>query len=513
MQTFLKYFYEILTQFFSGFAKIFSGLVEGFKMIFDFNKYLKITGNYKGDFSISEWVLFGIAAFILLILLILVLLGIIFIFKRIFRFRKTLVEQESMLDEIGELNSKVATLVKEKEEILAMKVSHLGLKPGESDTIEGAEAPAQGENGEEVDQNTSIRFAKLHNVDLQYADYKVQNYGNSFSLAELVELFRNFAASQLGLYYKSEMIRLFISALASTKLVILQGISGTGKTSLAYAWGKFLKHDSCVASVQPSWRDRSELFGYFNEFTKKFNETDILKELYEAGYTDDIHTVILDEMNISRVEYYFAEMLSILEMPNEDEWIVEVVSSGWASDPKHLKNGKIKIPPNCWYIGTINNDDSTFMVTDKVYDRAMPIDINDKGQVFEPTSIQAQDINYSYLRGLFKDAMENNQMSEEILEKIERMDDYVIQHFRIAFGNRIVAHMKKFVPVYVACGGEEVDGVDYFIAKKILRKFEQLNISFIRDEIDGFVDFLNRTFGEGKMKECIEYVLRLKKMS
>ena len=110
MQTFLKYFYEILTQFFSGFAKIFSGLVEGFKMIFDFNKYLKITGNYKGDFSISEWVLFGIAAFILLILLILVLLGIIFIFKRIFRFRKTLVEQESMLDEIGELNSKVATL-------------------------------------------------------------------------------------------------------------------------------------------------------------------------------------------------------------------------------------------------------------------------------------------------------------------------------------------------------------------------------------------------------------------
>ena len=73
---------------------------------------------------------------------------------------------------------------------------------------------------------------------------------------------------------------MFISALASTKLVILQGISGTGKTSLAYAWGKFLKHDSCVASVQPSWRDRSELFGYFNEFTKKFNETDILKELY-----------------------------------------------------------------------------------------------------------------------------------------------------------------------------------------------------------------------------------------
>ena len=104
-------------------------------------------------------------------------------------------------------------------------------------------------------------------------------------------------------------------------------------------------------------------------------------------------------------------------------------------------------------------------------------------------------------------------MSQTVLDKIEEMDDYVIKHFRIAFGNRIVAHMKKFVPVYVGCGGDEVDGVDYFIARKILRKFEQLNISFIRDEIDGFVDFLNKTFGENKMKECIEYVLRLKKIS
>ena len=99
------------------------------------------------------------------------------------------------------------------------------------------------------------------------------------------------------------------------------------------------------------------------------------------------------------------------------------------------------------------------------------------------------------------------------LDKIEEMDNYVIQHFRIAFGNRIVAHMKKFVPVFVACGGDEVDGIDYFIARKILRKFEQLNIAYIRDEIDGFVDFLNKEFGENKMHECIEYLLRLKKMA
>ena len=325
--------------------------------------------------------------------------------------------------------------------------------------------------------------------------------------------FRNFAASKLGLYYKPEMMRVFIAGLASTKLVILQGISGTGKTSLAYAWGKFMKHDSCVASVQPSWRDRTDMFGYFNEFTKKFNETEMLKEMYIAGYCDEVFTVILDEMNLSRVEYYFAEMLSILEMPNRAEWLIELVPNSWKTDPKHIKGGKIQVPANMWYIGTINNDDSTFAVTDKVYDRAIPIDINDKGVPFDPIDTPAQDINFSYLDNLFASAIKDNPISQSTLDKIEQMDNFVIEHFRIAFGNRIVAHMKKFVPVYVACGGDEVDGVDYFIAKKILRKFEQLNIAYIRDEIEPYIDFLDKTFGKNKMKECIEYLLRLKKMS
>jgi hypothetical protein len=508
VNTFVRFLYEFLSQFFSGLIGIFKGLFDGIVKMFDIPAYIKIIQYYKSDFKVSEWIMVFIAVLVMILVLGLIIALIIYLIRKYIRIRKSLVDQESLLQEIADLNNQVAKLVQEKEDILAMKVSQLGLKPGEENTVEGSENPE-----DSVDQNTSIRFSKLNDIDIQYKDYKIQNYNNSFTLPELVEMFRNFSAGKLKLYYKTEMIRLFISALASTKLVILQGISGTGKTSLAYAWGKFLKHDSCVASVQPSWRDRSELFGYFNEFTKKFNETDILKVLYEAGYTDDVYTIILDEMNISRVEYYFAEMLSILEMPNKDEWIIEVVPSAWKSDPKRLKNGKLKIPANVWYIGTINNDDSTFMVTDKVYDRAMPLDINDKGEVFKPEDIDAQDINYTYLDNLFQTAMTNNPLSDETLKKIDEMDDYVIKHFRIAFGNRIVAHMRKFVPVYIGCGGDEISGVDYFIARKILRKFEQLNISYIRDEIDGFVKFLNDTFGEGKMKECIEYVERLKKMS
>ena len=400
--------------------------------------------------------------------------------------------------------------MKEKQKILGMKVPKLGEKLSSNDEIEKLED----EKEEQEDDLAKVdsRFSKLHAIDVEYQGYKIQKYNNTFTLEELVETFRNYAASKLGLYYTTEMIRLFISALSATKLVILQGISGTGKTSLAYAWGKFIKQDAIIASVQPSWRDRTELFGYFNEFTKKFNETEVLKAMYKAGYTDDLYVTVLDEMNIARVEYYFAEMLSILEMPSRDEWLIELVPNVWDTDPKRLLQGKLQIPGNMWYIGTINNDDSTFAVTDKVYDRAMPIDINDKGQVFEPIDTEAMNINDSYLEELFKEAKEKNPLTEDMTRKIDEMDDYVIKHFRIAFGNRIVKQLKDFVATYVECGGKEVDGVDYYIARKILRKFEQLNLAYIRDEIDGFITFLDKEFGKENFKECKEYLLRLKKM-
>jgi hypothetical protein len=507
METFFKFLYELLMQFFLGFKDIFLGLINGIKEIFNLPAYLKVINFYKDDFSGFEWVLAGLSIILIIALVGLVVFLIYLLVRKYVRFRKTLVEQESLLEEVATLNSEVARMMKEKEDILAMKVSNLGIKPSEG------EEEATGSEEEEKKDTSDSRFAKLTQVDEEYKNYKVKNYGNNFTLPELIDFFRNFAAAKLKLFYTEEMIRIFVSSLASTKLVILQGISGTGKTSLAYAWGKFLKHDSCVASVQPSWRDRTELFGYFNEFTKKFNETDVLKQIYEANYTDDIYTVILDEMNIARVEYYFAEMLSILEMPDKNEWVVELVSSGWKTDPKMVVNGKLKLPVNIWYIGTINNDDSTFMVTDKVYDRAMPIDINDKGKTFKPKDLDAMDINFTYLQGLFDSAIANNQISDASLAKIEILDDYVIQHFRIAFGNRIVMQMKKFVPTYKACKGDEISGIDYFLARKVLRKFEQLNISYIRDEIDGFIEFLDKTFGKDKMKECKEYLLRLKKMT
>lgn len=510
MDTYFRFLYEFLSVFFKGIGTIFTGLGTGLMQMFDFNQYLYVIHYYQKELNSGEWVLTVIAVIALLIILAIITLLVFVIVKRILKIKKNSLDQEAMLDEIANLNKEVNQLMIEKQKILGMKVPKLGEKLSSNDEIEKLED--EKEEQEEDLAKVDSRFSKLHAIDVEYQGYKVQKYNNTFTLEELVETFRNYAASKLGLYYTTEMIRLFISALSATKLVILQGISGTGKTSLAYAWGKFIRQDAIIASVQPSWRDRTELFGYFNEFTKKFNETEVLKAMYKAGYTDDLYVTVLDEMNIARVEYYFAEMLSILEMPSRDEWLIELVPNVWDTDPKRLLQGKLQIPGNMWYIGTINNDDSTFAVTDKVYDRAMPIDINDKGQVFEPIDTEAMNINDSYLEGLFKEAKEKNPLTAEMTKKIDEMDDYVIKHFRIAFGNRIVKQLKDFVATYVECGGKEVDGVDYYIARKILRKFEQLNLAYIRDEIDGFVTFLDKEFGKENFKECKEYLLRLKKM-
>ncbi|MGB4126996.1 MAG: hypothetical protein WBK92_02350, partial [Bacilli bacterium] len=73
-------------------------------------------------------------------------------------------------------------------------------------------------------------------------------------------------------------------------------------------------------------------------------------------------------MNLARIEYYFAEFLSIMEMPNPQEWYVEVTKTADEMNPVQLVNGKLLIGQNIWFFGTANNDDSTFTITDKVYD-------------------------------------------------------------------------------------------------------------------------------------------------
>ena len=112
---------------------------------------------------------------------------------------------------------------------------------------------------------------------------------------------------------------------------------------------------------------------------------------------------------------------------------------------------------------------------------------------------------------LYKKAVEENPVDQRYLDLIEQLDDYVIKKFRVAFGNRIIKQLKIFVPVYVACGGDVLEGIDHILATKVFRKFEMLNLALIRDEIKGLINYLNTLFGKDKMKSCIEFLDRLQR--
>ena len=177
----------------------------------------------------------------------------------------------------------------------------------------------------------------------------------------------------------------------------------------------------------------------------------------------------------------------------------------------NLKDGKLLIPQNTWYIGTANNDDSTFSVSDKVYDRAVTINIDTKGQFFEAPDTPPSRISYSSVSALYQKALEEYPVEQKYLDMIEELDNYVIKKFRVAFGNRIMKQLQIFVPVYVACGGEVVEGIDHMLATKVFRKFETLNLALIRDEIKGLINYLNTLFGKDKMKSSIEFLDRLQR--
>lgn len=526
MNDFLKWFFAFISEMLHGFGEIFGGIGRGFLHIFNIKNYIEIFKSYSTEFGALEWILSILAIIIVLAIYVLIGAMIVLAIRKYIRFRHSIVSNEDLLEEIAELQKRVLKMVKEKDEIMAMKVAQMGLPDSgvlslasgqlsDGTAAEGAEggelaAPQTVEAG--VVQTTEHRFSKLMEVDSFYTNFIQPEYDNDISLEGLVERYRNFACSRMHLFYDHKTIRLFFAGMASTKLIILQGISGTGKTSLPYSFGKFMQVDTTIASVQPSWRDRTELFGYFNEFTKNFNETEVLKRIYASGYNDDVNLILLDEMNIARVEYYFAEMLSILEMPNADEWELDIVPNAWSTDPVKLNHGKIRIPQNIWYIGTANNDDSTFAISDKVYDRAQPINLDSKGVAFDAPDTPPIRLSYNHLNGMFEEAFKMYPISQENLKKIQQLDLWVIEKLRVAFGNRILKQMGLFVPVYVACGGEELDGIDYVLATKIFRKFESLNLAMLREELKELCAYLQKLFGKNQMGESIAYLERLQKL-
>lgn len=535
MSEFLKFAWEVLSKIVYNLAALAVSLWE-----------LLVAGwkDYFGIF-LSYFPTLGLTGKILSILLMVILVAIavlaVFLVVRTvvirIRLKHDKVDNAELYREIGRLNRQVLDLIDEKNKVLALKVNAMG--GTEHIPYMGASAltedviPSVGNvtgiprkggtvaNAEIVVQNASLnstdgaesaetnRFPKLTLVDQRYADFVEPVFDDEITLAQLVDDYRRFACSQMHLYYTEEIIRRFVAGMASSKLLILEGISGTGKTSLPYSFSRFLDNPATMISVQPSYRDRTELLGYFNEFSKRFNETEFLRALYEAGYREEPSIIVLDEMNLARIEYYFAEMLSVLEMPSQDEWVLDLVPTAWPGDPKHLFDGKIRVPNSIWFVGTANNDDSTFTITDKVYDRAMPIELNERADAFECDPQSSCRITSQHLEQMFAQAKRDYPISRETEEKLQKLDNYLQTRFKLAFGNRIIKQMHDFIPVYVACGGTELDGMDYIVARKVLKKLESMNITFVRDEIRSLIEYIEKVFGKANMPDSKAYLTRI----
>ena len=498
MDAYFQYLRELLIRFFGDlgtfFYKVFAKPWEDVPG--NFGYYHSLLAQYSADFGFWGWFFWVLFLIFLIALLSAIVFGIVILLRRYIRFVKREIDKDGLREEIYRLNNELYRSVQERDKILNLKTGYMGLAPDQNAAAAPGAALASTEAATPSEINNS-RFPKLATVDTKYKDRDMTLFRKEgLSLEELCNAFRNYAASRLQLYYKIDAIRHLFAGIGTSKLIILEGISGTGKTSITTALGRFLSNPSTLVPVQPSWKDRSELLGYYNEFTKKFNESEFLRALYEATYRQDLNIIVLDEMNLARIEYYFAEFLSIMEMTQTEDWVIELVPSQMPGDPAHFHEGKLVIPQNVMFFGTANNDDSTFTIADKVYDRAISIFFDDKGRPFDAVDTDPMIIPYTQLRGLFDDAIKQYPVSESMLDKFDKLDNFVIRHFRLAFGNRIMKQLTTFIPIFVGCGGSEIDGFDFIFTNKVLKKFEALNLAFLKDQLKELDGFLDKMYGK-----------------
>lgn len=507
MAEFARYYITFLTNLFSNIGVFFRDIGVAIANIFvlDIPGYAEEFSSSVGEFGAGGWIVFLLVTLINVTCLFFVMYRLVQLIRRYIVFRSKEVEKDKLVEELAKTKDKVAKLTIEKNQLYAMKIN--AMYPTLAARQEENALPAPAETAPSVS-----RFKRLTAIDRKYEvmpPYISTAETDELQLDRLVDMFVNFSASQLKLYYRKDVVRYFFAGMATTKVLILEGISGTGKTSLPYALGKFFNNDATLVSVQPSWRDRGDLVGYFNEFTKTFNETEFLGALYEANYEKNPSIIVLDEMNLARIEYYFAEFLSVMEMPDPNEWTVDLVPNGDDSDPTALEDGKILVPQSLWFVGTANQDDSTFTITDKVYDRTITIDLNNRGEYFDAPVTPSMNVAAEYLQVLFDKAQTGFGVSAKTDESLKAIDAYILDKFKITFGNRIMKQFKTFIPVYVAAGGREMEALDFLLMSKIFRKFKALNLPFLQKELNGLIALLDKLFGKGNCPVSTEYIKSL----
>ena len=331
-------------------------------------------------------------------------------------------------------------------------------------------------------------------IDIKRNDILViKKYKPFLHFAEIYETIAN-----SGFTFSKDIIRdlhLNLTALDDKHFVILSGISGTGKTQLArlYAnavYGLDYEEDNPYVSiipVRPDWTDSTAVFGYYSSFEKRYVVPEFLKVILSAQRErEKPHYIVLDEMNLARVEYYLSDYLSGVESHKE-------IPLHNREDVSEIPM-KIAIPPNVYLIGTVNVDETTHSISDKVLDRAFVMLLSDV------------DFNYFWSK---TDESMRLELSEEftfLLKVHEALTPY-----HLHFGYRTMNEMLQKLTHHLNLEPEDrlqgTQALDRVVSEKVLPKIRG------DESITSLLEKLNKLFlgNFGENSVCLHHIIRMEK--
>ena len=384
---------------------------------------------------------------------------------------------------------------------------------------------------EEKAKQSAFEQTKHMDDDLELANRKLR-YSRPNSLKEMVEYLQKYMANAKDpkpFYYDQKTIRTFMAGLNMSLLSILQGISGTGKTSLPREIAKALvagaegytgKDDNGnrnepyrICAIQSGWRDNMDLMGFYNNFEKKYKETDFFKALYLAAqpkYKNTLFLIILDEMNLSHPEHYFADFLSLMEQSTGDRYVK--INADEELLPKLFKGRQMQLPPNVRFIGTANHDETTLDFAPKTYDRSnvMVMETNDKSKIIKeiqaaktgnPTSRDRLSIDYHWLQEQFTEA------EDQFYGRYEEFDKFIknptlcgwLNSRGIGVGNRFDEQARKFICAYIALGTDSTEclaeAADHLITSRLFRSLKN-RYDLTADNLEDFQKKYSKFFSD-----------------
>jgi hypothetical protein len=316
------------------------------------------------------------------------------------------------------------------------------------------------------------------------------------------------AEDKVALYYPLEDIQILLGGLAMSQLHVFQGISGTGKTSLAKAFAKAMGGFCTDIAVQAGWRDRDDLLGHYNAFERRYYEKDCLQALYQAQtprWNDTCNVILLDEMNLSRPEQYFSEFLSALEKNDAKERLISLSETALPNAPKGLKEErKILVPNNVWFIGTANHDETTNELADKTYDRSHVMTLPKQDNNFDITPYDKASYSFDSFQKAFDKAIMTHAKTVEVLLTALAEHEFTEQladTFELGWGNRFERQAKRFIPVMLATGATKGAALDHLLSTRVMRNGKvtgRYDVS--AEDIDHIIQALNGFWDECKLE-------------